>query len=182
MSRSDLSVALDGVTVRPAFALGGWIAFKPMGGDVMVKGDLVLLEVEVGSVMAKLIANGVEITAIHNHLLRARPAPIYMHVGGHGDPIKLATAIRLALEESKTPMEAPPANSPASAIDLDTAELDQIIGEKVSRIMGCTNSPCLAAIQLPRMGCLWPRLRRSARPGNRYQLPADRRGQGGHHR
>jgi hypothetical protein len=120
---------LDGVTVRPAFALGGWIAFKPMGGEVMVMGDLVLLEIEVGLVMAKLIAHGVEITAIHNRLLRARPPPIYMHVGGHGDPIKLATAIRL-LEESKTPLQAPPANSPAAAIDLDTAQLDQIIGAK----------------------------------------------------
>ena len=128
--RSDLSVALDEVTLRPAFALGGWIAFKPMAGEVMVMGDLVLLEVEVGPVMAKLIANGVAITAIHNHLLRARPAPIYMHVGGHGDPIKLATVIRLALEESKTPLQAPPANSPAPAIDLDTAQLDQIIGAK----------------------------------------------------
>jgi hypothetical protein len=128
--RSDLSVVLDGVTVRPSFALGSWIAFKPMGGEAMVMGDLVLLEGEVGPVMAKLIANGVEITAIHNHLLRGRPAPIYMHVGGHGDPIKLATAIRLALEESKTPLQAPPANSPAPAIDLDTAELDRIIGAK----------------------------------------------------
>jgi hypothetical protein len=79
--RSDLSVVLDGVTVRPAFALGSWIAFKPMGGEAMVMSDLVLLEGEVGPVMAKLIADGVEITAIHNHLLRARPAPIYMHVG-----------------------------------------------------------------------------------------------------
>jgi hypothetical protein len=128
--RSDLSVVLDEVALRPAFALGGWVAFKPMGDDVMVMGDLVLLEAEVGPVMAKLVANGVEITAVHNHLLRARPAPIYMHVGGHGDPVKLATAIRLALEESKTPLQAPPANSPAPAIHLDTAELDQVIGAK----------------------------------------------------
>ena len=65
-----------------------------MGSDAMVMGDLVLLEAEVSPVMAKLIANGVEITAIHNHLLRAKPCALYMHVGGHGDPIKLATAIR----------------------------------------------------------------------------------------
>ena len=128
--RSDLSVVLDGVTLRPAFALGGWIAFKPKDSDVMVMGDLVLLEAEVAPVMAKLIANGVAITAIHNHLLRARPATIYMHVGGHGDPIRFATAIRLALEESHTPLQAPPANPPAPAIDLDTAQLDEIIGTK----------------------------------------------------
>ena len=128
--RTDLTVAVDGVTVKPALALGGWVAFKPIGGDVMLMGDLVLLETEVNPVMAKLIANGVEITGIHNHLLRPSPALIYMHVGGHGDPIKLATGIRQALGESKTPLQAPPASTPAAAMELDTAQLDQIIGAK----------------------------------------------------
>ena len=109
--RSDLTVTLDGVTIKPALALGGWVAFKPMHGEVMVMGDLVLLETEVNPVMAKLIENGIEITAVHNHLLRANPAPFYMHVGGHGDAVKMATAIRTALAESKTPLEAPPAGS-----------------------------------------------------------------------
>ena len=127
--RSDLTVTLDGVTIKPALALGGWVAFKAMQGDAMVMGDLVLLETEINPVMAKLIENGVQITAVHNHLLRADPATFYMHVGGHGDPVKMATAIRTALAESKTP---PPPASPASppAIDLDTAQLDQIIGVK----------------------------------------------------
>ena len=99
-SRSDLTVMLDGVTIKPALALGGWVAFKPMHGEVMVMGDLVLLEAEVNPVMAKLIEAGIEITAVHNHLLRANPAPFYMHVGGHGDAVKLATAIRDALAEA----------------------------------------------------------------------------------
>ena len=110
--RSDLTVKLDGVTIKPALALGGWVAFKPMHGEVMVMGDLVLLETEVNPVMAKLIENGIEITAVHNHLLRANPAPFYLHVGGHGDAVKMATAIRTALAESKTPLEAPPAQRP----------------------------------------------------------------------
>ncbi|MFL6304165.1 MAG: DUF1259 domain-containing protein [Candidatus Sulfotelmatobacter sp.] len=128
--RSDLQVTLDGVTIRPAFALGGWVAFKPTHGGAMIMGDLVLLETEINPVMSKLIENGVEITAVHNHLLRATPATFYMHVGGHGDPVKLATAIRTALGESKTPLTppTPPASQPA--IDLDTAQLDQIIGAK----------------------------------------------------
>jgi hypothetical protein len=128
--RSDLNVTLDGVTIRPALALGGWTAFKPMHGGVMIMGDLVLLETEINPVMLKLIQNGAEITAVHNHLLRSSPATFYMHVGGHGDPVKLATAIRTALAESKTPLTppAPPAAQPA--IDLDTAQLDQIIGVK----------------------------------------------------
>ncbi|HEU0150430.1 MAG TPA: DUF1259 domain-containing protein [Bradyrhizobium sp.] len=128
--RSDLAVTLDGVTIKPALALGGWVAFKPAHGGTMVMGDLVLLETEINPVMAKMIASGLEITAVHNHLLRASPSTFYMHVAGHGDPVKLASAIHDALAESKTPMTvAPPANPPP-AVDLDTAQLDQIIGVK----------------------------------------------------
>src|SRR5712692_2728380 len=129
--RSDLQVTLDGVTIRPVLALGGWAAFKPMHGGAMVMGDLVLLETEINPVMAKLIENGIEITAIHNHVLRGSPATFYMHIGGHGDPVKLATAIRTALAASKTPLTPPAAAaSPPPAIDLDTAQLDAIIGAK----------------------------------------------------
>jgi hypothetical protein len=128
--RTDLTVTLDGVTIKPALALGGWVAFKSMHGEVMVMGDLVLLETEINPVMTKLIESGVAITAVHNHLLRANPATFYMHVGGHGDPLKMATAIRTALTESKTPLGLPAAPTPPPAVDLDTAQLDQIIGVK----------------------------------------------------
>jgi hypothetical protein len=128
--RTDLTVTLDGVTIKPALALGGWVAFKPMGGEVMAMGDLVLLETEIKPVMTKMIENGLDITAVHNHLLRGSPATFYMHIGGHGDPVKLATAIRAALAESKTPLTAPAPASPPPAIDLDTVQLDQIIGVK----------------------------------------------------
>jgi uncharacterized protein DUF1259 len=129
--RSDLKVTLDGVSIKPSLALGGWVAFKPMGGEVMAMGDLVLLEPEINPVMSKMIENGIAITAVHNHLLRANPATFYMHIGGTGDPVKLATAIKNALAASKTPLgapAAPPAQQPA--IELDTAQLDQIIGVK----------------------------------------------------
>ena len=97
----------------------------------MVMGDLVLLETEINPVMAKLIENGLEITAIHNHLLRANPATFYMHVGGHGDPVKMATAIRDALGGEQDAARAAGAAAAAPpAIDLDTAQLDQIIGVK----------------------------------------------------
>lgn len=124
--RTDLTVTLDNVTIKPALALGGWIAFKPMHGGAMVMGDLVLLEAEINPVMAKLIEGGLEITAVHNHLLRATPATFYMHVGGHGDPAKMAAVIHDALAASKTPPEA--SSAPSWAVDLDTAHLDQIIG------------------------------------------------------
>ena len=123
-------MTLDGVIIKPAFALGGWVAFKPMQGEVMLMGDLVLLEAEVNSVMTKLIENGIQLTAVHNHLLRANPMPFYMHVGGHGDAVKMANAIRAALAESKTPLEAAPATASAPAVDLDVKQLDEILGVK----------------------------------------------------
>lgn len=128
--RNDLQVTLDGVAIKPGLALGGWIALKPAHGGAMVMGDLVLLETEINPVMAKMIENGLEITAVHNHLLRATPATFYMHVGGHGDAEKLATAIRDALGVSKTPMTTAAPSSPPPTIDLDTAQIDQIIGAK----------------------------------------------------
>jgi len=127
--RSDLTVTLDGVTIKPSLALGGWIAFKPAHGGAMAMGDLVLLDTEVAPMVAKLTEGGLEITAIHNHLLRANPATFYLHVSGHGDPLKLATAIHDALATSKTPLTVTAAG-PAPAVELDTAQLDQIIGVK----------------------------------------------------
>src|SRR5205814_5118801 len=128
--RTDLSVTLDGVTIKPALALGGWIAFKPAHGGAMVMGDLVLLESEINPVMTALIQNGLEITAVHNHLLRANPPTFYMHVGGHGDPAKIATTIVQALQSSKTPLAPPTPPAQQPAVELDTAQLDQIIGAK----------------------------------------------------
>ena len=128
--RTDLHVTVDGVAIKPAFALGGWVALKPAQGGAMAMGDLVLLETEINPVMSKLIEGGMDITAVHNHLLRANPATFYMHVGGHGDPVKMATAIRAALAVSKTPLEAPAPAAPAPVADLDTAQLEQIIGTK----------------------------------------------------
>src|SRR3954454_7416198 len=128
--RTDLSVTLDGVAIKPALELGGWVAFKPAHGGAMVMGDLVLLETEINPVMLKLIEGGLDITAVHNHLLRASPATFYMHVGGHGDPAKMAAVIRDALGVSKTPLATPAAAGPPPAIDLDTAQLEQIVGAK----------------------------------------------------
>jgi hypothetical protein len=128
--RTDLTVTLDGVTIKPALALGGWVALKPAHGGAMAMGDLVLLETEINPVMTKLIENGLDITAVHNHVLRGNPATFYMHVGGHGDPVKMATAIRDALAASKTPLDPPAAAASPPAIDLDTAQLDQIMGAK----------------------------------------------------
>ena len=133
LPRSDLQVTLDGVSIKPGLALGGWVSFAPMHGEAMVMGDLVLLDTEITPVMTKLLDGGLDITAIHNHILRAQPATFYMHVGGHGDPEKMAAVIRSALSASKTPFDTPATTAgPAPAVDLDTAKLDQIIGVKGS--------------------------------------------------
>ena len=137
MPRTDLHVTLDGVAIRPTLALGSWLAFQKMGSEAMVMGDLVLTETEVNPVMKRLTDAGIEITALHNHLLRAQPATLYMHVLGHGDPVKLATALHDGLALSKTPMGAPAATAAAQPeqIDLDTAMIDSTLGAK-GKIVG----------------------------------------------
>jgi biotin operon repressor len=124
--RTDLKVSLDGLALRPGFALGGWVAFQPMGAEAMVMGDLVLTQDEVNPVMRKLEEGGVEITAVHNHLLRAEPMTLYMHVQGHGDPIKLASALHAGLALSKTPFAPPPGTSTPANIDM--IGIDRIMG------------------------------------------------------
>src|SRR5215471_1976374 len=76
--RTDLKVTLDGVDIKPGLALGGWLAFEKTDADAMVMGDLVLTDAEVNPVMAKLLAGGIEVTALHNHLLRNQPFTMYM--------------------------------------------------------------------------------------------------------
>ncbi len=94
-------------------------------------GDLVLTMDEVNPVMTKLAAGGIEITALHNHLLRNQPFTMYMHVQGNGDPVKLAGVLHTALAESKTPLSTAAAPSPTPPpIDLDTAAIDQALGAK----------------------------------------------------
>jgi hypothetical protein len=129
--RSDLSVSVDGVAVKPALALGGWVAFQSSGSGAMFMGDLVLTDTEISPVMSRLIAGDVEITAVHNHLFRTSVPVFYMHVAGHGDPVKLAEILHTALAQSKTPMTPPsaPSGQPAQ-IDLNTASLEKTLGYK----------------------------------------------------
>lgn len=131
LPRSDLHVQLGDIELKPTFALGSWVAFAPMGDQAMVMGDLVLTEDEIEPVMKSLLDNGIEITALHNHLFHAAPATFYMHIGGMGNPVNMANAIHTALLLSKTPFTAappPPATPPA--IDLDTAAIDAALGAK----------------------------------------------------
>jgi uncharacterized protein DUF1259 len=128
--RSDLSVTVGGVVVKPGLALGSWLGFASMGdGEAMVMGDLVLIESEVENVMLALQKAGIEQTALHHHVINESPRILYMHIRGHGDPAKLAAAIRTGLAQSRTPLGPVAAPSaPAAAIDLDTAGIAAALG------------------------------------------------------
>lgn len=134
--RSDLTVVVDGVTLKPALALGSWVAFKRGLGDaVMMMGDLVLLEDEVAPVMVSLQENGVEQTALHNHLLNETPRMMYMHIRAIGNRERIAKAIRIALEATETPLGRPTTTAATIAAtmaevqnDLDTAAIARIMG------------------------------------------------------
>jgi hypothetical protein len=121
--RSDLSVTLDGVRIKPALALGSWLAFRDAGDHNEVIGDLVLTHEEVNAVLSRLLDGGLTITALHNHLLSSTPATMYMHVHGMGDAVKLATALRRALEASHTPTGTAP-GAAQSALAFDTKAID----------------------------------------------------------
>jgi hypothetical protein len=127
MPRSDLKVTANGVAIKPGFALGSWADFSTMAGHSDVMGDLVLTEDEIGPVMQKLMDSGIEITALHNHLLQETPRVMYMHIHGRGDAVQLATAVHAALALTKTP---PPAPAPAAPPDLgfDSKQVDSLLG------------------------------------------------------
>jgi hypothetical protein len=129
LPRTDLTATVDGILIKPAFALGSWVAFQPMDDGAMFMGDLVLTDTEISPVMQRLIEDGVEITAIHNHLLRTSIPIYYMHVSGHGDPLKLAATLHAALALSKTPFTQAAAPQ-GTAADLDTAAIEKILGYK----------------------------------------------------
>jgi Domain of Unknown Function (DUF1259) len=133
LPRGDLKVTVDGVAAKPTLALGSWLAFSSPGQGAMLMGDLVLAEEEVSPVMAALEENGVQITALHNHVLGETPRVMYMHIAGHGDAVQLAATMKKVIALTKTPAPAEPAAN--AALDLDTAGIDQILGAK-GRING----------------------------------------------
>lgn len=126
--RADLKVTLDGVAIKPALALGSWAAFLPEGDQAMVMGDLVLTHQEVNPVLSRLLAGGMTITALHNHLLRSTPATMYMHISGHGDPVKLASVLANALAATRTPPASPAASPAPAVVGFDTTAVEHALG------------------------------------------------------
>ena len=126
--RTDLSVTVKGVPVKAGFALGSYAAFKQVGDQAMVMGDLVLLDREVPAVMSGLFSGGLEVTAVHNHLNEMSPHVMYMHYEGHGDAVQLAKALRQALSSSATPLGGPATVAPSAAPPIDTKQIEQTLG------------------------------------------------------
>lgn len=127
--RNDLHVTVGSVTVRPALALGSWVAFKKTGDSTaMLMGDLVLRPTEVAAVVDALQKGGILQTALHNHLSGDTPHVVYLHINGTGHPVALATTVHEALTHTTTPL-APPTSPPAAApLGLDTAQIAQTLG------------------------------------------------------
>ena len=128
MPRSDLHVIVKGVPMKAGLALGSWAAFDKPGSRATVMGDLVLTLEEVEPVMAKLQEGGIEITALHNHLLWESPRVIYMHIHGQGDAVKLGGAIHAALTLTKTPGPQPKAAAAAAKFELDQKQIEAALG------------------------------------------------------
>jgi len=129
MPRTDLSVNVKGVPVKAGFALGSYAAFRQVGDQAMVMGDLVLLDQEVPGVMSGLFSGGLEVTAVHNHLNEISPHVMYMHYEGHGDAVQLARALRQALAASATPLGGGAlAGAPGGAPAIDAKQIEQTLG------------------------------------------------------
>lgn len=128
MPRKDLQVTLAGVALKAGFALGSWAAFANTEHGAMVMGDLVLTEDELGPVMRKLHEGGIEVAAVHNHLIGESPHVIYMHIASHGDAVKMAHAIHDAIALTRTPGPDAGVAPPAAELGIDQKAVEDVLG------------------------------------------------------
>lgn len=127
--RSDLRVTAGKVAIKPALALTTWAAFKKDGDSSVAYGDLVLLEDEINPAISKLEENGVEVSALHNHLIHENPRVMYIHFMGHGDAAAMAKGIREALTATRTPLQAQPA-APAETKPETAERIEKVLGHE----------------------------------------------------
>jgi hypothetical protein len=135
LPRADLKVRIKDAPVPTGFGFGGWVAFKKMpGGQTMFMSDTVLQQEEVNPVISAAHANGLEVTAVHNHFFYEEPRVFYMHLHGHGDTAQLAQAYAGAIRPSplfpgNQPPPSPP-SGPGAAERFDVMRLGQIAGHE----------------------------------------------------
>jgi hypothetical protein len=92
--RTDVAVEVDGMPLKPFAGLGSWAAFTPAKHGAMVMGDTVVFQDEVTPAMDAAFAGGLEVTGLHNHFFFDEPKVYFMHIGGTGEPEKLAAAVK----------------------------------------------------------------------------------------
>src|SRR3954470_6744822 len=135
-ARNDVPVKVDGMPLRPFAGLGSWAAFTKAPHGAMVMGDTVVFEDEVTPAMDAAFAAGLEVTGLHNHFFFDEPKVYFMHIGGMGEPEKLAAsvkdvwdAIKKVRSEQKTPTRSFAGNVPNGGT-LDAAAIERVIGRK----------------------------------------------------
>jgi hypothetical protein len=131
--RTDLSITTAGVKMTPPMGLTSWAAFKRDGSRAMVMGDMVLAEDQVNPAMSTALDNGLEVTALHNHFLWDSPKVMFMHIGGMGDEVKLATAVGKLFSNMKQTAggkgEVPTAEIDPTKSTLDSKKVEAILGK-----------------------------------------------------
>jgi hypothetical protein len=122
LPRTDLNVHIGGTKVEPAAGLGSWMAFTFAETDTICDGDLALTAEEVNPVISALQAGGIEVSAIHNHLIGEEPQIMYVHFFGKGKWEDLAKTLKAALNLTKTPMVPARQDEPFPFVGQETIE------------------------------------------------------------
>jgi len=101
--RDDLSVTVDGIAVPASMGIGSWFAFResPDGEAAVIAGDMALLEDDLDPAIAALRAEGIEVVALHNHMLLDEPTVYFFHFQARGAPLELARGLRTGLEAAR---------------------------------------------------------------------------------
>ena len=134
--RTDLDVRAVGVKITPPMGLTSWAAFKHIGTHTVVMGDMVLREDQVNPVLSVALDNGLEVTALHNHLAFETPRIMFMHIGGMGSEAGLAEAVgkvfaRINETAAASPEPQGPEIDPAKTT-LDPSKIEAILHEKAT--------------------------------------------------
>ena len=142
--RGDLKVTVNGIPIKTGLALGSWMAFRKAGTAAVAHGDLVLLDREVNGVISALQQGGMEITAIHNHVLGESPSVLYVHFWGHGPEAQLAQTLATVLGKTGTPAATTPAAPPDATPFTGADALQAALGRKGAMANG------VLAVAVPR--------------------------------
>jgi hypothetical protein len=121
LPRADLTIRVGDVVVSTPLAAGAWVGFAGTPEDADAMGDLVLIAAEVRPVEAQLVRDGIEISAVHDHLIGESPTLTYVHVHAHGVATALATKLARAVALTATPL--PVTASPPPPLTIDTVRV-----------------------------------------------------------